>query len=151
MKIYNVIKASEYDGEYIGSDILGSFTEKDAAIQCAQNELEVEMEECHLCQDDIYHTESSDNDYLFQMWQVSMNGYKFTISIVYTEVEETKTYRFDVTYTAGVVVEVKACNLKQAKELARKKAGQNLSLTHGNETTTDVWVVDVIKREDGLD
>ena len=61
------------------------------------------------------------------------------------------TYRFDVTYTAGVVVEVKAYNLNQAKELAKKKAEQNLSLTHGNETTTDVWVVDVTKREDGLD
>ena len=58
------------------------------------------------------------------------------------------TYRFDVTYTAGVVVEVKAYNLNQAKELAKKKAEQNLSLTHGNETATDVWVVDVIKRED---
>lgn len=58
------------------------------------------------------------------------------------------TYRFDVTYTAGVVVEVKAESLEKAKELAKKKAEQNLSLTHGNETTTDVWVVDVIKRED---
>lgn len=148
MKIYNVIKASEYDDGYIGSCILGSFTEKDAAIRCAQNELDVEMEECNLCQDDIYHTESSDNDYFFQMWQVSKEGYKFTIRIVYTEVEEPKTYRFDVTYTAGCVVEVKACNFKQAKELAKKKAEQNLSLTHGNETTQDVWVVDVIKRED---
>ena len=58
------------------------------------------------------------------------------------------TYKFDVTYTAGVVVEVKAESLEKAKELAKKKAEQNLSLTHGNETTTDVWVVDVIKRED---
>ena len=58
------------------------------------------------------------------------------------------TYRFDVTYTAGVVVEVKAESLEKAKELAKKKAEQNLSLTHGNETTTDVWVVDVVKRED---
>lgn len=61
------------------------------------------------------------------------------------------TYRFDVTYTAGVVVDVKANNIKEAKELARKKAEQNLSLTHGNETTQDVWVVDVTKREDDLD
>ena len=58
------------------------------------------------------------------------------------------TYRFDVTYTAGVVVEVKAESLEKAKELAKKKAEQNLSLTHGNETSTDVWVVDIIKRED---
>jgi len=58
-----------------------------------------------------------------------------------------KTYRFDVTYTAGVVVEVEACNIKEAKELAKKKAERNLTLTHENETTTDVWVVDVTERE----
>lgn len=99
-------------------------------------------------------SEDRDNDNRLSWFYIDKKGDNRMVEM-WVECSETipkkTTYRFDVTYTAGVVIEVKASNLKQAKELAKKKAEQNLSLSHGNETTTDVWVVDVIKREDGLD
>ena len=60
-----------------------------------------------------------------------------------------ETYKFDVTFTAGVVMEVKADSLKDAKELAKKRAEKGIELLYDeNCSTNDVWVVDVTQRED---
>lgn len=95
--------------------------------------------------------EDRDNDNRLSWFYISKKGDNRMLEM-WVECKETTpkktTYKFDVTYTAGVVVEVKAESLEKAKELAKKKAEQNLSLTHGNDTTKDVWVVDIIERED---
>ena len=133
MKIYNVIKASEYDGEYIGLDIIGSFTDKDAAIRCAENELDTEKKECELLDNDIYHTESSeDHDYFFQMWQVSTENYKFTIRIVSTEVEEPKSEGKDA-------IEDAMERSWKANQVFRSSVKEHLKNTWGEFTMDDSY------------
>lgn len=145
MKIFNVIKASEYDGEYIGVDIIGSFTDKDAAIQCAQNELDVEKEECKLWYDDIYETESSqDHDYYFKMWQVSTENYKFTIRIVSTEVEEPKREGKDA--IEGAMERSWKANqafLSSVKDYLKSNGGEfTLDDSYGDEGELQIDVID---------
>lgn len=129
----------------VGNEIYESFDDACDALEKEQDKFLVDNVDC---------SEDRDNDNRLTWFNICKKDDNRVVEMWVGCRETTPkktTYRFDVTYTAGVVVEVKAYNLNQAKELAKKKAEQNLSLTHGNETTTDVWVVDVTKREDGLD
>lgn len=82
MKTYNVIKASQYDGEFMFCSTIGSFSDKESAIECAKKELESERLECGFEDDDIYATESNKhNGYFFVMWQYASEKYFFTIRI----------------------------------------------------------------------
>lgn len=152
MKVYLIYsmfrRKHDIDKKYSVSDeIYESFDDACEALAKEQDKYYRNL----VIMEDFDCSEDRDNDNRLSWFYISKEGDNrmFEMWVVCKEtIPKKTTYKFDVTYTAGVVVEVKAESLEKAKELAKKKAEQNLSLTNGNDTTKDVLVVDIIERED---